>query len=74
MVTAFSKFGQPIDKITAIKLYRAMFNLGLKDAKDAVEKMEYDLGEVAPNLFASRRVSNNTKGEYNHGECFGNSW
>jgi ribosomal protein L7/L12 len=33
------KIAQQGQKIEAIKLYRALYGVGLKDAKDAVEKM-----------------------------------
>jgi len=40
-------------KIEAIKLYRGMTNLGLKEAKDAVEELEKSLRASAPDKFAA---------------------
>ena len=39
-------------KISAIKLYREATNLGLKEAKDAVEEIKRDLRQREPNKFA----------------------
>ncbi|MBI2191263.1 MAG: ribosomal protein L7/L12 [Planctomycetes bacterium] len=38
-------------KIEAIKLYREMTGLGLKESKDAVDKLEAELAEKNPNEF-----------------------
>ena len=57
MLVSFCKFGQPIDKITAIKLHRAMFSLGVKESKDAVEAIEVKVRKQYPNLFAQRAPS-----------------
>lgn len=38
-------------KIDAIKLYREATGLGLKDAKDAVEKLHADLHQKYPDTF-----------------------
>ncbi|HSH96054.1 MAG TPA: ribosomal protein L7/L12 [Roseimicrobium sp.] len=40
-------------KIEAIKLYRGMTGLGLKEAKDAVEELEKSLRASAPDKFAA---------------------
>jgi hypothetical protein len=43
-------------KIEAIKLYRAHTGLGLKEAKDAVEEMEAELGPASPGGAAKPRA------------------
>lgn len=40
-------------KIEAIKLYREMTGLGLKEAKDAVEQLEQSLRASSPDKFAA---------------------
>ncbi len=40
-------------KIQAIKLYREMSNLGLKESKDAVEELEKSLRSTAPGKFTA---------------------
>ena len=40
-------------KIEAIKLYREMTGLGLKEAKDAVEELETSLRASAPDKFSA---------------------
>ena len=41
------------DKIEAIKLYREGTNLGLKESKEAVEKLEVDLRQKSPERFTA---------------------
>lgn len=41
-------------KIEAIKEYRELTNVGLKEAKDAVEEIEADLLKVSPEKFAPK--------------------
>ncbi|MHA3771613.1 hypothetical protein ACXR0O_08760 [Verrucomicrobiota bacterium sgz303538] len=41
------------NKIQAIKLYRAQVNVGLAEAKNAVEKIEADLRASSPERFTS---------------------
>ena len=41
-------------KIEAIKLYREATNLGLKESKDAVEKMEAELRQRSPERFTAK--------------------
>jgi ribosomal protein L7/L12 len=40
------------NKIQAIKFYREQTGVGLKDAKDAVEKLESELRAASPGQFA----------------------
>jgi hypothetical protein len=40
-------------KIEAIKFYRERYNVGLKEAKDAVEELESGLRERSPHKFAA---------------------
>lgn len=40
-------------KITAIKLYRGATNVGLAEAKDAVEKLEAELRTTSPEKFTA---------------------
>jgi ribosomal protein L7/L12 len=42
------------DKIEAIKLYREGTNLGLKESKEAVEKLETELRQKSPERFAAK--------------------
>ena len=42
-------------KIEAIKLFRQMKNCGLKDAKQAVDQIKFDLAEQHPDEFARQR-------------------
>jgi ribosomal protein L7/L12 len=42
------------DKIEAIKLYRDGTNLGLKESKEAVEKLELELRKAAPERFTAK--------------------
>ena len=45
----------------AIKLYREQNNVGLKEAKDAVDKIEAELRSASPNKFSAAKA----------GGCFG---
>lgn len=45
------------NKIQAIKLYREQTGVGLKEAKDAVEKLEAELRASSPELFAKPPAS-----------------
>ncbi len=42
------------DKIEAIKLYREGTNLGLKESKEAVEKLETELRQKSPERFTAK--------------------
>lgn len=41
------------NKIQAIKIYRDVTKLGLKESKDAIEKLEAELRNADPSLFKS---------------------
>ena len=45
------------NKIEAIKLYREQNNVGLKEAKDAVDKMEAELRSASPDKFSVTKAS-----------------
>jgi hypothetical protein len=49
-------------KIEAIKLYREATNVGLAEAKDAVDKLEQELRTSSPQSFASTATSPAGKG------------
>ena len=45
------------NKIQAIKIYREQTGVGLKEAKDAVEKLEAELRTSSPDQFAKPRAA-----------------